>query len=96
MTRFGPTVRHIRETLRASDRRFSLRQVAHRVGVEPAYLSKIERGVVAPPSETRPFAWRRSWTRNRTCFWPGPERSRATYRRSFAKDRGSSRSSSGS
>ena len=51
MTHFGPTVRQIRETLRADDRRFSLRQVAHRVGVEPAYLSKVERGVVAPPSE---------------------------------------------
>lgn len=33
------------------DRRFSLRQVAMRVGVEPAYLSKIERGDFAPPSE---------------------------------------------
>jgi len=51
MTHFGPTVREIRESLRADDRRFSLRQVAHRIGVEPAYLSKIERGVVAPPSE---------------------------------------------
>lgn len=51
MTHFGPTVRQIRESLRAHDRRFSLRQVAHRIGVEPAYLSKIERGVAAPPSE---------------------------------------------
>ena len=34
-----------------TDRRFSLRQVASRVGIEPAYLSKIERGDVAPPSE---------------------------------------------
>jgi transcriptional regulator with XRE-family HTH domain len=31
--------------------RFSLRQVAHRIGVEPAYLSKVERGLVPPPSE---------------------------------------------
>ena len=37
--------------MRADDRRFSLRQVAQRIGVEPAYLSKIERGDVAPPSE---------------------------------------------
>ena len=51
MSHFGPTVRRIREALRAEDRRFSLRQVAHRIGVEPAYLSKIERGAVAPPSE---------------------------------------------
>ena len=49
--RFGSSIRGIRERLRGEDRRFSLRQVAHRVGVEPAYLSKIERGDVAPPSE---------------------------------------------
>jgi transcriptional regulator with XRE-family HTH domain len=34
-----------------TDRRFSLRQVAVRIGVEPAYLSKVERCEVAPPSE---------------------------------------------
>lgn len=34
-----------------SDRSFSLRQVAGRIGIEPAYLSKIERGDFAPPSE---------------------------------------------
>ena len=51
MSAFGPTTRQIRERLRRNDRRFSLRQVAHRVGVEPAYLSKIERGAVGPPSE---------------------------------------------
>ncbi len=51
MTRFGDSIRAIREGLREEDRRFSLRQVAQRIGVEPAYLSKIERGDVAPPSE---------------------------------------------
>ena len=51
MTQFGPTVRDIRERLRRDDRRYSLRQVAQRVGIEPAYLSKIERSEVAPPSE---------------------------------------------
>ena len=51
MTRFGTTVRALREQLRKEDRRFSVRQVAKRIGVEPAYLSKIERGDVAPPSE---------------------------------------------
>ena len=51
MSHFGATTREIRERLRETDRRFSLRQVAHRVGVEPAYLSKIERGAAAPPSE---------------------------------------------
>ena len=28
-----------------------MRQVARRIGVEPAYLSKVERDEVAPPSE---------------------------------------------
>lgn len=51
MTHFGTTVRSIRERLREDDRRYSVRQVARRVGIEPAYLSKIERGDAAPPSE---------------------------------------------
>ena len=51
MMQFGPTVRDIRERLRRDDRRYSVRQVAQRVGIEPAYLSKIERSEVAPPSE---------------------------------------------
>ena len=51
MMHFGKRIRTIRERLRQEDRRFSLRQVAFRIGVEPAYLSKIERGEVAPPSE---------------------------------------------
>jgi transcriptional regulator with XRE-family HTH domain len=51
MTQFGEYIREVREGLLASDRRFSLRQVAQRVGIEPAYLSKVERGEVAPPSE---------------------------------------------
>ena len=48
---FGEVIRGLREELRRADRSFSLRQVAHRIGVEPAYLSKIERGEVPPPSE---------------------------------------------
>ena len=48
---FGDSIRAVRERLRRDDQRFSLRQVAQRIGVEPAYLSKIERGDVAPPSE---------------------------------------------
>ena len=51
MTHFGRIVREIRERLREDDRRYSVRQVAGRVGIEPAYLSKIERGEVGPPSE---------------------------------------------
>ncbi|MFQ5487639.1 MAG: helix-turn-helix domain-containing protein [Gammaproteobacteria bacterium] len=48
---FGEYIRQTRERLRATDRRYSLRQTAQRIGVEPAYLSKIERNDVAPPSE---------------------------------------------
>ena len=48
---FGEYIREHREALKSEDRRFSVRQVAQRIGVEPAYLSKIERGDVAPPSE---------------------------------------------
>ena len=51
MTGFGDYVRTARSALAEGDVRFSLRQVAQRVGVEPAYLSKVERGLVPPPSE---------------------------------------------
>jgi len=43
-TIFGEYIREKREALRQSDRSYSLRQVAGRIGVEPSYLSKIERG----------------------------------------------------
>jgi transcriptional regulator with XRE-family HTH domain len=43
-TIFGEYIRKKREALRQSDRSYSLRQVAGRIGVEPSYLSKIERG----------------------------------------------------
>ena len=42
MTQFGDSVRAIRERMREEDKRFSLRQVAQRIGIEPAYLSKID------------------------------------------------------
>lgn len=48
---FGDYVRQVRERFRTNDRSYSVRQVARRIGVEPAYLSKVERGDVAPPSE---------------------------------------------
>ena len=51
MTHFGTIVRNRREHLRLKDKRFSVRQTALRIGIEPAYLSKIERGEVPPPSE---------------------------------------------
>jgi HTH-type transcriptional regulator, competence development regulator len=51
MTGFGDYVRTVRATRAETDVRFTLRQVAQRIGVEPAYLSKIERDLVSPPSE---------------------------------------------
>ena len=51
MSTLGTFLRERRESLRADDRRYSVRQVAERVGVQPSYLSKVERGEVSPPSE---------------------------------------------
>ncbi|MDX2194215.1 MAG: helix-turn-helix transcriptional regulator [Gemmatimonadales bacterium] len=48
---FGDYLRQRREALRADDPAFSLRRVAGRIGVEPSYLSKVERGEQPPPSE---------------------------------------------
>src|SRR5688572_29458661 len=51
MIEFGEYVRRARERRRHQDPLFSVRQVAARVGIEPSYLSKIERGEQPPPSE---------------------------------------------
>ena len=51
MQQFDAFIRQARERRYKTDKTFSLRQVAARVGIEPAYLSKIERGVFQPPSE---------------------------------------------
>lgn len=48
---FGDFIRQRREEKRAKDPSFSLRKVAASIGVEPSYLSKIERGEQPPPSE---------------------------------------------
>jgi transcriptional regulator with XRE-family HTH domain len=50
-SQFGDYVRSVREGLQNQDPNYSQRQVALRVGVEPAYLSKVERRESAPPSE---------------------------------------------
>ncbi len=52
MTRFGDYIRRRRRRLEQESSRYSVRQVAGRVGVEPSYLSKVERGQSAPPSES--------------------------------------------
>ena len=46
-------VKEKREALRVGNRHYTLRQVAARTGIEPSYLSKIERGEFAPPSEEK-------------------------------------------
>jgi HTH-type transcriptional regulator, competence development regulator len=51
MSSVGAFLRERRERLREQDRRYSVRQVASRIGIEPSYLSKVERDEVAPPSE---------------------------------------------
>lgn len=49
--RFGFYIRERRAALEQTGQPLSLRQFAHELGIEPAYLSKIERDVFAPPSE---------------------------------------------
>ena len=51
MTTLGDFLRERREALREGDRSYSLRQVAQRVGVEPSFLSKVERNESPPPGE---------------------------------------------
>jgi transcriptional regulator with XRE-family HTH domain len=50
---FGGYLREVRERHRSEDPAFSLRQLAQRIGVEPSFLSKVERGEVSPPSEAK-------------------------------------------
>ena len=45
-----------RQELHAKDKKMSLRQVAMKIGVEPAFLSKVERDVTPPPSEAKIIA----------------------------------------
>lgn len=51
MDNFGEYLRRRREQRREHDPAFSVRRLAGRVGIEPSYLSKIERGEQQPPSE---------------------------------------------
>jgi transcriptional regulator with XRE-family HTH domain len=50
-TSLGEFLRDRREALRESDPSYSVRQVAERLGIEPSYLSKVERDIGSPPSE---------------------------------------------
>ena len=53
MKTFGAYIRERREARRESDSAYSVRQVAGRIGVEPSYLSKVERNETPPPSEQK-------------------------------------------
>lgn len=53
---FGDYVRKRREARRETDGAFSVRQLAQRIGVEPSFLSKVERDEVPPPSEAKVVA----------------------------------------
>ncbi len=48
---FGNYIRDKREKLSENGPTYTVRKVAARIGLEPSYLSKIERNIAAPPSE---------------------------------------------
>lgn len=50
-TPFGDYVRWRREELLEGSRAFTIRKLAQRLKIQPSYISKVERGEVAPPSE---------------------------------------------
>ena len=56
MKGFGSYIREQRENLSEFSKQFSIRKIAKEIGVEPAYLSKVEREVVPPPSEGKIIA----------------------------------------
>ena len=53
---FGKYIRQARESRRSYDSNFSVRKIAARIGVQPAFLSKVERGEQAPPSAAKIIA----------------------------------------
>lgn len=48
---FGQYARTLREQRHEVNGRYSIRQIAQRIGVDPKCLSRIERGEILPPSE---------------------------------------------
>jgi transcriptional regulator with XRE-family HTH domain len=50
---FGTYIRQQRLALLSANPAYSLRRVALSCGLEPSFLSKIERGVAPPPSEAK-------------------------------------------
>ena len=56
MKRFGSYIRERREFLSNRSKEYSVRKVAEKIDVEPAFLSKVERDIVPPPSEKKIIA----------------------------------------
>lgn len=55
---FGSYARRKREAMVREDQPgYSVRKLAARIGVEPSYVSKIERGDFAPPGEDTIIRW---------------------------------------
>ena len=81
MKHFGEYIRQQREKLRENDPEFSLRKIAIRIGVEPSFLSKVERGEQPPPSEAKIALLAEALGRTRTCCSRSRARCRATCRR---------------
>jgi len=50
-TTFGSYVRKRREELLKTSREYTVRKMAARIGIQPSYISKVEREEVQPPSE---------------------------------------------
>ena len=53
---FGTYIRDKRMELKSFSSKFSLRKIAGIIDVEPAFLSKVERNIVPPPSERKIIA----------------------------------------
>ena len=54
--KFGKYIKSTREARAEANKDYSLRKVATAIGVEPSFLSKVERDLVAPPSEAKIIA----------------------------------------
>ena len=54
--KFGKYIKNTREARAEANKGYSLRKVATAIGVEPSFLSKVERDLVAPPSESKIIA----------------------------------------
>ena len=48
---FGNLIRESRLRVQQEDKTYSLRKTAERIGIQPSYLSKIEREELPPPGE---------------------------------------------